>query len=165
MIIKMIKRLQKIVYTTIVKMRVERYVHPLHVNAFSWVSSKTILGKNINFNGIKIQGCGDVVIGDNFHSGKECMIITQNHNYEGEMIPYDNTYICKKTIIGDNVWFGHRVIVLPGISIGEGAVIQAGAVVSSDIPECAIAGGNPAKVFSYRDKEHYDRLKKEGKFN
>ena len=160
-----IKKIRRCFYTSILKQMVGSYGFPLHVNAFSRVTKKTHLGKNVNFNGIKIQGCGDVRIGDNFHSGQECMIITQNHNYLGEMIPYDNTYICKQTTIGDNVWLGHRVIILPGVTIGEGAIIQAGAVVTSSVPKCAIVGGNPAKVFKYRDIAQYEKLKKEEKFN
>ena len=65
-------------------------------------------------------------------------------------------------VIEDNVWLGNRVIVLPGVTIGEGAIIQAGSVVVKDIPKYAIAGGHPAKVFSSRDKDHYEMLKKEG---
>lgn len=75
------------------------------------------------------------------------MIITNFHNYNEEKIPYDSTYIIKDVIIEDNVWLGNRVIVLGGVTIGEGAIIQAGAVVVKDIPPFAIAGGNPAKVF------------------
>jgi acetyltransferase-like isoleucine patch superfamily enzyme len=62
------------------------------------------------------------------------------------------------------VWLGSRVTILGGVTIGEGAIIQAGAVVVSDIPKYAIAGGNPAKVFKYRDIEHYERLKAENRF-
>ena len=51
-----------------------------------------------------------------------------------------------------------------GVTIGEGAIIQAGSVVVSDIPKYAIAGGHPAKVFKYRDIDHYERLKAEAKF-
>jgi len=159
-----IKKLRRCFYTSIVKQMVGEYEKPLYVNGFSRVTRKTSLGKNVSFNGMSIQGCGEVSIGDNFHSGIGCMMITQNHNYEGTMIPYDKTYICKKIVIGENVWLGHRVIILPGISIGEGAIVQAGAVVSQDIPSYAIAGGNPAKVFKFRDKEHYKRLKEEEKF-
>lgn len=71
----------------------------------------------------------------------------------------------KKVIIGNNVWFGDRVIVLGGVEIGEGAIIQAGAVVVKSIPPCAIAGGNPAKVFRYRNVEHYNDLKSKGSFH
>ena len=56
------------------------------------------------------------------------------------------------------------MIILSGVKVGEGAIIQAGSVVVSDIPPCAIAGGHPAKVFKYRDKAHYDKLKYEKKF-
>ncbi|MCQ2964441.1 MAG: acyltransferase, partial [archaeon] len=77
----------------------------------------------------------------------------------------DKTVISKEVVIEDNVWLGNRVIVLPGVTIGEGAIIQAGSVVVSDIPKCAIAGGHPAKVFKYRDIGHYEKLKKEGKFH
>ena len=71
----------------------------------------------------------------------------------------------KNIIIEDNVWLGDRVIILGGIKIGEGAVIQAGSVVVEDIPICAVAGGHPAKVFKYRDQTHYFQLKQEGKFH
>ena len=77
----------------------------------------------------------------------------------------DETVISKDVVIEDNVWLGNRVIVLPGVTIGEGAIIQAGSVVVNDIPKYAIAGGHPAKVFSSRDKDHYEMLKKEGKFH
>ena len=81
------------------------------------------------------------------------------------MLPYnDDPIINKDVIIEDFVWIGKRVTILPGTKIGEGAVIQAGAVVHGEIPSCAIAGGNPAKVFKYRDIEHYEKLKAEEKF-
>lgn len=130
------------------------------------MTKNTFLGKNVNFNGLVISGRGRVEIGDNFHSGTECMFICQNHNFDsGNAIPYDNTYILKDICIEDNVWLGNRVIVLGGVTIGEGAIIQAGSCVVDDIPACAIAGGHPAKVFASRDVEHYKRLKLEGKFH
>lgn len=130
------------------------------------VNSKTVLGDNVHFMGTKIRGEGPVRIGDNFHSGYGCDILTQNHNYDtGDAIPYDDTYTVEAVDIGDNVWFGIDVTVLPGVSIGEGAIIQAGSVVTDDVPEGAIAGGHPAEVFAERDMEHYERLKAEGRFN
>ncbi|NIY94308.1 acyltransferase [Vibrio diazotrophicus] len=123
-------------------------------------NGNVLLGENCHFNGMIISGKGSVVIGSNFHSGPNCQILTQNHNIHGVELPYDETYICKDVNIGDNVWIGTNVIILPGATIGEGAVIQAGSVVVSDIPELAIAGGHPAKVFSYRDSKHYFSLKK-----
>jgi acetyltransferase-like isoleucine patch superfamily enzyme len=125
---------------------------------------KVIVGNHCSFNGMKVLGGGEVHFGDYFHSGVECMIITQNHNYEGEMIPYDDTYVYKNVTIGECVWFGNRVIVTGNVTIGEGAIIAAGSVVCKDIPPLAIVGGNPAKVIKYRDKDHYYKLKSEGRF-
>lgn len=138
----------------------------LSVNGLSYVTPNTSLGNNVNFNGMKIQGKGNITIKDNFHSGIECMIISSIHNYDkGNAIPYDETILSKDILIEDNVWLGNRVIILPGVTIGEGAIIQAGSVVVKDIPKYAIAGGHPAKVFKYRDIEHYEKLKKEKKFH
>jgi len=129
------------------------------------LTPQTHLGHNVHFNGLYIQGRGKVVIGDNFHSGEECRIITDIHNYQGESLPYDNTYVVKDVTIADNVWIGTRVMILGGVEIGEGAIIQAGSVVVSDIPPLAIAGGHPARVFAHRDHEHYERLKQASRFH
>ncbi|WP_434669722.1 acyltransferase [Klebsiella sp. B345] len=137
----------------------------LKINFPTKVTSKTKLGNNFNSNGLKILGSGMVTVGDNFHCGFGCVIITENHNHNGVRIPYDSSYIVKNTLIEDNVWFGINVIVLPGVTIGEGAIIQAGSVVVCDIPALSIAGGHPAKVFSCRDKEHYYNLKQKKLFH
>jgi acetyltransferase-like isoleucine patch superfamily enzyme len=143
--------------------QVESHKNEIFIGGKTRLSNKTTLGKNPNFNGMTINGYGKVVFGDNFHSGTECLIITSNHNYDkGTKIPYDATHILKDVVIGDNVWFGDRVIILGGVTIGEGAIIQAGAVVVNDIPAGGIAGGNPAKVFKYRDMAHYYDLKSKG---
>lgn len=132
----------------------------LHVNAPTIVNRNTHLGNNVNFNGMTVIGDGKVIIGDNFHSGHGCYLVTQNHDYDNsDFIPYGPTSVQETITIADNVWFGVCVIVLPGVSIGEGAIIQAGSVVCGDIPAYAIAGGHPAKVFKYRDIEHYEELK------
>lgn len=129
---------------------------PIYINYKSKPNSRTTIGNNFHSNGLLIIGNGTVYIGDNFHCGFGCNIITENHCYKNaKTIPYDDTYDIRTTNIGDNVWFGINVIILPGVSIGEGAIIQAGSVVSSDIPALAIAGGNPAVVFNYRDESHY----------
>ncbi|CAK0764481.1 putative acetyltransferase [Gammaproteobacteria bacterium] len=138
----------------------------LKVNGPSRVSSQTSLGSNVNFNGMTISGCGAVRIGDNFHSGTECLMIAQIHNYDhGTTIPYDSSYLPRPITIGANVWLGTRVMVLGGVEIGEGAIIQAGSVVVSSIPAYSIAGGHPARVFKMRNIEHYEELKRKGRFH
>ena len=160
LIIASYRKLLKIFFTLKVKIQVSGLNGKLSVNGKSSVTSNTFLGNNVNFNGMKVEGQGKVVIGDNFHSGTECLFITSFHNYDnGKKIPYDETYIHKSITIEDNVWLGSKVIVLGGVTIGEGAIIQAGSVVVSNIPKYGIAGGSPAKIFKYRDKTHYDSLK------
>lgn len=125
-----------------------------------------ILGDNVNFNGMSFQGAGTVIIGNNFHSGIECMMITQNHDYDtGEAIPYGTGFDYKTIRIEDNVWLGNRVILTGNITIGEGAIVAAGAVVCKNVPPFAIVGGNPAKVIKYRDIDHYNFLKQQCKFH
>ena len=162
-IIKLLRKIYKIKVVNNLK----EYKEPLKVNSYSFVNQHTFLGKNINFNGMKIKGNGKVTIGDNFHSGQECLMITSYHKFDGgDAIPYDSKKdIDKDIFIEDNVWLGDRVIVLGGVKIGEGAIIQAGSVVVEDIPKYTIAGGHPAKVFKHRDIEHYEKLKKEDKFH
>ena len=159
------KKILRPIYTLLVKIRAKTVGEDLHVNGLSIVSNTTVLGKNVNFNGISIRGKGIVKIGDNFHSGEDIVIISQNHNYDdGTSIPYDDTVIPKDIIIEDNVWIGDRVIILGGAHICEGAIIQAGSVVIGEIPYCSIAGGHPAKVFKMRNIDHYERLKEQGKY-
>ena len=161
-----ILKLRNNYYKIKIKKTVESCGKNLYVGGKSYCSSTTKLGNNVSFNGMEIGGGGRVVIGNYFHSGIGCMMITQNHNFDsGKAIPYDNTYIYKDIVIGNNVWLGHRVIILGGVTIGEGAIIQAGSVVAKDIPKYGIAGGHPAEVFKYRDIEHYKKLKEEKKFH
>ena len=145
---------------------VETVGSDLHIKPPTNLTNKTQLGDNVNFNGMRISGGGKVIIGDNFHSGTECLIMTQNHNYDnGSAIPYDDTYITRDVSIGDNVWLGSRVTILPGVTIEEGAVIQAGSTVTKDIPKGAIAGGHPVEVFKSRNMEHYEDHKSENNFH
>jgi acetyltransferase-like isoleucine patch superfamily enzyme len=137
----------------------------LKVHGPTELNGATHLGTNVNFNGLRVNGTGTLRIGDNFHSGEDCLIITQNHRYHGEALPYDTHYDLLPVTVGDNVWFGSRVTVLGGVTIGEGAIIQAASCVVKDVPPGAIVGGHPAAQFSERDMAHYERLKSESRFN
>ena len=133
----------------------------------TFLNDKCELADRVCFNGCQVHGTGKLKIGCSFHSGIELLIITSNHNYDnGKHIPYspkDN--IAKDVVIGDAVWCGSRVTILPGTHIGNGVIIQAGSVVHGDIPHCAIIGGNPAQIIKYRNKDHFYKLYKQGRFN
>lgn len=158
--------LQRRWYTFLVRETAEKVGKNLRVNGPSSVNSKTKLGENVNFNGLHVRGDGELMIGDNFHSGPSVRILTRNHNYRsGDAIPYDSTYIRKPVKIGDNVWIGVGATILPGVEIEEGAIIQAGSTVVSDVSKGAIVGGHPAEQFSKRDMGHYNLMKEQGKFH
>lgn len=160
------KKVLRFISTKLAKRQLFSYGKNLHVNFPCRFLAKTSVGNNCNFNGLKAFGGGSLKIGDYFHSGKGIEIYTDSHNYDkGTAIPYDSTNIYYNIEIGNFVWFGSDVKVLGNVKISDGAVIQAGSVVVSDIPYCGIAGGNPAKVFKYRDIDHFEKLNKEQKFN
>ena len=84
--------------------------------------------------------------------GPRCTIYTNNHAFDRLDIPMCEQGYCKDkpVYIEDDVWIGGNVTILPGIRIGCGAIIGAGAIVTKDVPGYAIVGGNPAKVIKYR---------------
>ena len=81
-------------------------------------------------------------------------VLGAGHRFMNKSIPIGQQGNFDKTCltIGDDVWIGRNVIILPGCKqIGKGAVIGAGSVVTHDVPEYAVIGGNPAKVIKYRE--------------
>ncbi len=162
---KLLKIILQKINTFFAKKQCKKFGKGSKVNFKSKFTKFTEVGEYSNFNGIHIFGLGNVIIGSYFHSGKGCKIITSNHNYDkGTSIPYDVTYINKNVVIENFVWIGIDVIILGGVKLGEGCIIQAGSVVVKDVPPYAIVGGNPAKVFKYRDIEHFKRLHDKGLF-
>jgi acetyltransferase-like isoleucine patch superfamily enzyme len=132
------------------------------------LGSKIVIGNYSSFNnGVIFLGSGKVTIGNYFHTGRNLTIITSNHDYDmGTAIPYSPGHsIDKEVVIKDFVWLGHNVTILQGVTVGEGAVIAAGSIVSKNVPDYAVVGGIPAKVLKYRNIEHFQKLKAEGKFH
>ncbi len=121
------------------------------------------IGTNVHLgDGLWAQTAGGLVIGDNVIISHHCVIHTVNHDIKhANALPYGTAYLARPVEIGSHVWIGMNVILTPGCTIGEGAVIGMGAVVAGEIPPLAIAVGNPAKVISYRDRERFERLKRE----
>lgn len=160
------RKLAVLLWTFYAKKRAGSCAGAVRANFKTDLTVNTHLGKYVNFNGLTVNGTGRVNIGDYFHSGPDCLFITSFHDFDGgNAIPYDTKKsIVKDIIIEDCVWIGSRVIVLGGVTIGEGAIIQAGSVVVNDIPRCTIAGGAPAKVFKKRNVDHYNKMKAAGRF-
>lgn len=115
-------------------------------------SSRVTLGDGSGI-GVRASISGAVEIGDYVMMGPDCVIYSRNHAFDRTDIPMmQQGYQPEKpVVIGNDVWIGGHVILLPGVHIGDGAVIGAGAVVAKSIPPYAVAVGNPARVVKYRD--------------
>lgn len=105
------------------------------------------VGKNVFINSCCcFQDQGGIEIGDGTLIGHQVVLATLNHDLEpsrrGDLLP-------KPIKIGKNVWIGAHATVLSGVTVGDNAVIAAGAVVTKDVPENAVVGGVPAKIIKY----------------
>ena len=101
---------------------------------------------------VLLDGRLGLEVGKSVTFGYECIIWTMNHDYN------DLNFIVKggPVKIGDYAWICSRSIVLPGITIGEGAVVASGAIVTKDVPPYSIVAGIPAKVVGQREKKKYE---------
>ncbi len=104
------------------------------------------VGENfyMNHNCVILDGA-KVEFGDNVFIGPNCGFYTAGHPVEVDLRNKGLEY-AKPIKVGNNVWFGGNVVVLPGVTIGDNVVIGAGSVVTKDIPSNVIAYGNPCKV-------------------
>ena len=110
---------------------------------------KIIIGDNFYMN----AGChilGNITFGSNVMIGPKTVIWGRDHGIEQGKPMKVQKHIKLDINVDNDVWIGANVTILKGIKIGKGAVIGAGAVVTKDIPEYAVAVGNPAKVIKYR---------------
>lgn len=121
------------------------------------------VGKNvvINFNCTFVDD-GEIFIGDDCMIGPGCNIATSVHPISPQLRRHKLQYN-KPVHIGNNVWFGAGVTVLPGITVGDNAIVGAGSVVTKDVPANAIVAGNPARLIrmiTEEDDVTYEKGKK-----
>lgn len=113
---------------------------PLYINYGKHIN----IGKNvfINFD-CNFLALGGITIEDDVLIGPKVSLITENHPLNPK---YRKGLICKSILIKKNAWIGANTTILPGVTIGENAVVAAGAVVSKDVPDNTVVGGIPAKI-------------------
>lgn len=134
---------------------------------FKYAGKKINIGKGVYFGdgsnvqigdnskigpNFRVLGPGMFKIGSNVIIGPDVIFITINHKFDRTNIPIkaQGHYEAKQITVLDDVWIGARAIILPGVCIGTGAIVGAGAVVTKSIPEYAIVAGNPARVIKSR---------------
>ena len=105
--------------------------------------------------GVNCELYGPVTIGKDVMMGPEVIIYTSGHNFSRMDVPMmdQGSTPSEPVTIGDDVWIGRRVMIMPGVTIGNGCVIGAGAVVTKDIPSYSVAAGVPAKVVKHRKEK------------
>lgn len=94
---------------------------------------------------------GGLIIGEGVSISAGVWLVTGSHDISDPQFPA----FFRPIVIGNHVWIGMRATILAGVTIGEGAVIMAGAVVSRDVPPYAIVGGVPAKVIKQREAQEF----------
>lgn len=104
----------------------------------------------VNF-GLVVLDVARVTIGDDVQIGPNVQLLTATHPLDAER-RRAKWEAAEPIVIGDNVWLGGGVIVLPGVTIGEDTVVGAGAVVSRDLPAGVVAVGSPARVIRAPDR-------------
>ena len=108
-------------------------------------NAKLSLGKSWTNYDCQIRCGNKIEIGNNCIFGRNVNISDSDfHPIKNDKGEYINA--SRPVVIGDNVWLGHDCIILKGVTIGNGAIIAAGSVVTKDVPPCSIVAGNPAKV-------------------
>ena len=95
--------------------------------------------------GLVALDVGRITIGDDVQIGPNVQLLTPTHPVDPD-VRRDRWEAAEPITIGDNVWLGGGVIVLPGITIGDNTVVGAGAVVTKDLPANVVAVGNPARI-------------------
>jgi acetyltransferase-like isoleucine patch superfamily enzyme len=88
-----------------------------------------------------------IEIGKNCCIGEGVLLLTGSHNIHSSRFDL----VTKSITISDNVWVATNAIILPGVTIGEGAVVAAGSVVTKDVEPWTVVGGNPARVIGKRE--------------
>ncbi|MBQ8132381.1 MAG: sugar O-acetyltransferase [Bacilli bacterium] len=104
------------------------------------------LGENFYSNhNLVLLDAGGITFGDNVFIGPNCGFYTSGHPINKDERNEGLEY-AKPIKVGNDVWFGGNVCILPGVTIGNNVVIGAGSVVNKDIPDNVVAAGNPCKV-------------------
>ncbi|QIR15100.1 acyltransferase [Shewanella aestuarii] len=109
------------------------------------------LGENSSF-GNYCQIANDLECGDNVMMAPEVVIFSVNHAHDRTDIPLikQGNLAPRPVRIHDDVWIGQRAMIMPGVTINKGSIIAAGSIVTKDVPEYSIVGGNPAKFIRKR---------------
>ena len=121
---------------------------PMYIN----IADNLHIGNNVSINPFfKCMSAGNIFIEDNVQIAMNVSIITNNHDF------YDRAVLTVKDVyIKKNAWIGAGATILPGVTIGENAIVGAGCVVTHDVEPNTVVAGNPARVIRKLDSERFN---------
>lgn len=129
-----------------------------HCGEDSGIDRKAVVDCNVKMGdrsgiGRNCELYGDITIGNDVLMAPEVIIRTKNHRYKKKNATIHRQGVDEEipVVIGNDVWIGSRVMIMPGVHVGDGAVLAAGAVVTKDVPEYSVVGGVPAHVIGHRE--------------
>ncbi|MCW2528983.1 MAG: acyltransferase [Pseudonocardiales bacterium] len=127
----------------------------IHWRAEFYAPERIIIGQNcIVGDSCFFDGRSGITLGDNVNIGGHVTIFTRQHDVDSP----DFMEVGASVFVGEYAWIASHSIVLPGVSIGRGAVVAAGSVVTKDVPEYTLVGGNPAHHIRDRNRDLRYRL-------
>lgn len=124
-------------------------------------------GRNISIgDGCRIMAVGGLTIGDNVIISRDVTIYCSDHAFGNEYaLPFGAERRSRPVTIGANVWIGAHSRILPGVTIGEGAIVGMGAIVTDNVPALAIVGQSKFRVIGWRDSTDYAAAVAAGKYH
>lgn len=121
-----------------------------------WIENgrNLVVGDHVNFSlGVMVVSIGGVTIGDRVLIGYRSQIHSMNHTIPaGKSRIFDAGHTHAPVVIENDVWIGANALIMPGVTIGEGAVIGGGSVVTKDVMPYTVVAGVPARLIRHRDQ-------------
>lgn len=124
----------------------------IKTKAYFGTGSQLIMGDRSQL-GENLKAEADLILGDDVLMGPDVIMLSSSHAFDRMDLPINRQGARPRhpIFIGNDVWIGTRTIILPGVRVGDHAIIGAGSVVTKDVPPLAIVGGNPAKFIRSRN--------------
>lgn len=149
-----IRRLPHFMYTFILRFLLNRVGNNSFFiyRSYMYAPHRIQIGKHCLVNrGCRLDGRGGISMGDYVMLGPGCSINSSSHKFDNTDIPILLQGLkYGGVIIEDDVWLGMNSVIMPGITVGSGAIVGANSVVTRNVPPFAIVGGNPARVLKFR---------------
>ena len=115
-----------------------------YIAAHAYVTDTVSMGEDCTINPFTVVR-GNITMGDGVRIGAHTSLLAFNHSMDPSAPVFKQPQTSRGIVIGDDVWIGSHVVVLDGVRVGSHSVLAAGSVVTKDVPEWSVVGGNPAR--------------------